>query len=91
MASVNRNGGMVPYQPLTIVMEQSYWRGIPWYIYVGIVMLIAALGLGVYYFRNKAEETQAKLDFEMNDIRNVARVAYEDDTLERDTLQNDNI
>ena len=91
MASANRFGAAIPYQPTTIIIENASSGGYPWYIYAGIILLIAALAFGVYYFRNKAEVTQSKLDFEMNDIRNVARVSYEDDTVERANLQNDHI
>jgi len=88
-AAVNRYGAAVPYQPLTIVMEYSWLGGIPWFIILAIITVIGALGYAVYYFRGKSAETQAKLDFEMNDIRNVARVPYSDDIVERATLHDD--
>jgi hypothetical protein len=88
LASVNRNGAKVPYQALTIMVQQSWWSAIPWWIYFVVVIVVAMLGFFAFYFKTKAEDTQSKLDFEMNDIRNVARVGHSDDSLESENLSN---
>lgn len=88
LASVNRDGAKVPYQALTVMVQQSWWQAIPWWVYILVVILFAFLCFFALYFKTKAKETQTKLDYEMNDIRNVARVGYSDDSVEKDHLAN---
>lgn len=91
LASVNKEGGKVPYQPLTVLIKVSWWRGIPWFIIIAVVVVIAILAYLAYYFKTKSDDTQTKLDFEMNDIRNIARVGFPDDSIENENLQDEEI
>jgi hypothetical protein len=90
LASVNSKGAVVPYQPVRLWVGIPWWRTIPWTWYILFVLSIGGLGYAAYHYRKKADSTQKKLDFEMNDIRNVARVGYADDAMERDNLKSGN-
>ncbi|CAI2385317.1 unnamed protein product [Moneuplotes crassus] len=85
-ASVNRDKAAVLFQPLTVSINVGWLGGVPWFIIFFAMLIIAALAYAVYYYKNKADTTQGKLDYEMNDIRNVARVPYADDTAENRSL-----
>lgn len=89
IASVNREGGRVPYQPLTVLIQTSWWRGIPWIIIILAFVIIAILGYVAFHYKTKSDDAQTKLDFEMNDIRNIARVGYADDSIEHANLQSE--
>lgn len=89
LATVNKVGAAVPYRPVRLWVGIPWWRTIPWFYWVLFVVTLFGLGYSAYHYRKKAISTKNKLDFEMNDIRNVARVGYADDSVERDNLSND--
>lgn len=89
LASVDKEGGTIPYQRLRVSVAQPWWNLVPWYAWV----IVWFIGLGtllctviVLYYRRKFKKTAAKLDYEMKDIRNIARVGYSDENVERVTL-----
>lgn len=85
-AYINREGGAIPYQFLKINARSTFFGWIPFWVWMLLIIVIIGLIGGVFYFRRKAKKIQSKLDYEMNDIRNVARVGYSDDTIERQNI-----
>jgi len=83
---IDRDGGMIPYQSTQIYVGQPYWNRFTYFELILIfllVVIIIGVGSGCWYYRRKAKSTQARLDFELNDIRNVATVGYQADSVER--------
>lgn len=90
IASVNREGGAIPYQPIIIQMSSPWWSVIPTLIWIVVTMMCTGFCLSVIvliYYRTKNKIMKSKLDFEMNDIRNVARVSYTDQNIESMSLK----
>jgi len=89
LATVNKVGAAVPFRPVRLWVGIPWWRTIPWIYYILFFIIIGGLGYSAYHYKKKAISTQKKLDFEMNDIRNVARVGYADDSVEHQNLHKD--
>lgn len=90
IASINREGGAIPYQQVTIYIAKPWWSLIPTIIYFVVMMMCTGFCISVWvliYYRTKNKIMRSKLDFEMNDIRNVARVTYTDANIESMSLK----
>lgn len=83
---VGRDGGGIPYTPIIIDLKRSWLSMIPWWAYLFFILLVGGLVFAVYRLTRKIKRVQSKLDFEMNDIRNVARVGYADDSVEQERI-----
>lgn len=87
IASVNRDGAAIPYQPVRLHIATSKWRNIPFYVYLLVILMAVGLVYAACHYKRKAKITQKKLDYEMNDIRNVARMGFPDDHIEKANLK----
>ena len=90
IASINREGGAIPYQQVTVYIAKPWWSLIPTIIWFVVMMMCTGFCISVWvliYYRTKNKIMRSKLDFEMNDIRNVARVTYTDANIESMNLK----
>lgn len=76
ISTINNQGGAIPFQPVRMYVRIAWYHLIDWSDILIFSLVIGGLLFAAYYYRRKASITQSKLDFEMNDIRNVARVGY---------------
>ena len=76
LAYVNREGAAIPFIPVTVENQFYGSYRIPAWVYILLILIMGGLLFAIFYFRKKAKKIQMRLDFEMNDIRNVARVGF---------------
>ena len=67
------SGELITFTPTIIETNKI---NIPWIYIVIAILVIIILTIGVYYYRTKYLVTKAVLNYEQNDIRNMASLQY---------------
>ena len=67
------SGELITFTPTIIEVNKS---SLSWYYLIIPILVIIVLGVGVYYYRTQYLVTKAVLNYERNDIRNMATLPY---------------
>ena len=67
------SGELITFTPTIIEVNKS---SLSWYYLIIPILVIIVLAVGVYYYRTQYLVTKAVLNYERNDIRNMATLPY---------------
>ena len=78
LANVPYDNAKISYTPTEIFFEE---KGTSMFVLILALILIIFLGYAVYYLYNKYAVTKKRLDYEMEDVRNMANVTKTDEQI----------